>query len=111
MPLGLCASSSRMGHSHSLGDCDLAVVAAPDTALADAAATAACNAVRAAADITPALDTIMGISGVAGVLIVKNDKVGMAGDLPELVPHQDPAWENKVSRDRRSRDFFVSMED
>jgi ApbE superfamily uncharacterized protein (UPF0280 family) len=84
-PIAVCSSSSRMGHSLSLGDCDLATVVAEDAALADAAATRAGNLVKEEADIPEALDSIMSVPGIRGLLIVKNDKIGMAGDLPELV--------------------------
>ncbi|MHC4181181.1 MAG: UPF0280 family protein, partial [Planctomycetota bacterium] len=36
-PIAVCSSSGRMGHSMSLGTCDLAVAVAKDAALADAA--------------------------------------------------------------------------
>ncbi len=83
-PLAVCSSSSRMGHSMSLGDCDLATVTAADAALADAAATQAANLVKAERDIDGALEAIAGIAGIEGVLIVKNDRIGMAGKLPPL---------------------------
>ena len=82
-PLAIC-SSSRMGHSTSLGKCDLATVVACDTALADAAATHAANSIKVADDIAPTLDIIMKIEGVVGVLIAQGQKLGMAGNLPEL---------------------------
>jgi ApbE superfamily uncharacterized protein (UPF0280 family) len=85
MPLSVCSSSSLMGHSLSLGRCDLATVAAKDAALADAAATRACNLVRTEGDVAEALERVVSIPGVSGVLIVKADKIGMAGDLPELI--------------------------
>lgn len=84
-PISICSSSGKMGHSRSLGQCDLATVVARDAALADAAATAAANRVRAAADVNAALDHIARIEGVDGVLIVKGDRVGLAGHLPSLV--------------------------
>jgi len=83
-PLAIC-SSSRMGHSTSLGNCDLATVVASDTALADAAATHAANCVRVAADIAPALEAVMTLDGVTGVLIAQGEQLGMAGTLPDLV--------------------------
>ncbi len=85
MPLAVCSSSSLMGHSMSLGRCDLATVVARDTALADAAATRACNLVKEEADIHPALETIMDIQGIMGVLIVKNGRTGMVGDFPNFL--------------------------
>lgn len=85
MPLAVCSSSGRMGRSASLGDCDLATVVAKDTALADAAATLAANLVRRIDDVNPALERVCSVAGVLGVLIVKDDRVGLAGRLPRLI--------------------------
>jgi ApbE superfamily uncharacterized protein (UPF0280 family) len=74
-----------MGHSKSLGNCDLATVVAKDAALADAAATQAANLVKTEDDMNPALERIAAIEDIDGVLIVKNDRVGLAGKLPPLV--------------------------
>ena len=71
-----------MGHSLSLGQCDLATVVAKDAALADAAATLAANLVKTVADVEPALNQMVSIEGVSGVMIVKNGHVGLAGNSP-----------------------------
>ncbi len=84
-PISICSSSGKMGHSLSLGKCDLATVVAADGALADAAATAAANLVITVEDVDPALERIAAIEGVSGVLIVKDDRIGLAGKLPKLV--------------------------
>jgi ApbE superfamily uncharacterized protein (UPF0280 family) len=84
-PISICSSSGEMGHSMSLGECDLATVVARDAALADAAATQAANLVRDVDDIDPTLENIAGIEGVDGVMIVKGARVGLAGKLPSLV--------------------------
>ena len=84
-PLAICSSSGRMGHSLSLGDCDLATVTSRDAALADAAATLAANMVSAPADIEAALECVGALPGVSGVLIVQDDQVGIRGKLPALV--------------------------
>ena len=84
-PLSICSSSGKMGHSLSLGQCDLATVVAGDAALADAAATLAANLVKAVGDVEPALNQIVSIDGVSGAMIVKNGHVGLAGKLPPLV--------------------------
>lgn len=84
-PLSICSSSGKMGHSLSLGQCDLATVVAKDGALADAAATLAGNLVKTVADVEQALTDIVSIKGVCGVLIVKDGHVGLAGKLPPLV--------------------------
>ena len=84
-PISICSSSGKMGHSMSLGECDLATVVAKDTALADAAATQAANLVRNVDDIDSTLENIAGIEGVDGVMIIKGARVGLAGKLPPLV--------------------------
>ncbi len=102
MPLALCSSSSRMGHSFSFGACDLATVASRDASLADAAATLAANLVKTADDLDRVLERIGGIQGIDGVLLVKDDKVGLIGHLGELVPNRDVQLRVKVTRDPRS---------
>jgi ApbE superfamily uncharacterized protein (UPF0280 family) len=87
-PIAICSSSGRMGRSTSLGQCDLATVVATDAALADAAATQAANLVKSVDDVDAALERIAGIEGVAGAVIVKDDRVGLAGRLPRLVKAQ-----------------------
>ncbi len=84
-PMAICSSSGKMGHSLSLGCCDLATVVAKDAALADAAATMAANGVSSPADIEPALNRIAAIPGVAGVLIIQEGQIGLAGQLPDLI--------------------------
>jgi len=102
MPLGVCSSSGVMGHSLSLGKCDLACVVAPNASLADAAATHAANLVRTPDDIDAALERIAAIDGVDGVLIVRGDRIGMAGDLPQIVRNRDAELGRKVTRDPES---------
>lgn len=104
MPLSICSSSGRMGHSFSMSRCDLATVVAKDAALADAAATHACNLVQTVADIDPVMEKIMNIENISGVLIIKDDRVGVCGKLPRLVRHTDDAFPDKVTRDTRSLD-------
>ena len=100
LPLAVCSSSGRLGHSFSFGDCDLATVVARDAALADAAATLAGNLVRRESDIPDALERVAGLPGVAGLLLVKGEKVGVAGRLPRLVRHADARYDLKISRGR-----------
>lgn len=102
MPLAVCSSSGRLGHSFSLGDCDLATVVARDAALADAAATLAANLVRTEADIPAALQHVAAIPGVSGLLLVKGGKIGVAGKLPRLVRHVDERYAIKITRDPAS---------
>ncbi|MHC4478531.1 MAG: UPF0280 family protein [Planctomycetota bacterium] len=84
-PISICSSSGKMGHSKSLGQCNLATVVARDAALADAAATQAANLVRTVEDVDAALQRIACIQGIDGVVIVKDERVGLAGRLPALV--------------------------
>lgn len=84
-PISICSSSGKMGHSTSLGDCDLATVVAKDAALADAAATQAANLVKEIGEVDQALERIAAIEGIDGVVIVKDDHIGLAGRLPRLV--------------------------
>ena len=102
MPIAVCSSSSSMGHSRSFGKCDLATVVSIDGALADAAATQACNYVKSESDIQSALDKIMSIEGILGILIIKNDKIGLAGNFPEIVKNADINAEKKITKDRLS---------
>ena len=102
LPLSLCSSSSKMGHSLSFGRCDLATVVARDGALADSAVTLVCNLIRTEHDLTPVLDDVGSIPGISGILAVKNGKIGLWGRLPELVRNQDAATRNKITRDLRS---------
>ena len=102
-PLAICSSSSRMGHSLSLGDCDLATVLSADGALADAVATQACNAVKRVEDIPGALDAAAVIPGILGVLLIKDGQIGMQGSrLPELVKNEDVHTREKITVDRRA---------
>jgi ApbE superfamily uncharacterized protein (UPF0280 family) len=102
MPLALCSSSSRMGHSFSLGACDLATVASRSASLADAAATQAANLVKTADDLDDVLEKIGGIEGIDGVLLVKDHRIGLIGRLGELVPNRDVQLRIKVTRDPSS---------
>jgi uncharacterized protein len=97
-PLGVCSSSSTMGHSLSLGDCNLATVFSKSGALADAAATRACNLVKEKSDIQKTLNEIYAIDGILGLIIIKGDNVGMAGEIPEIISNADPDIMNKITR-------------
>ncbi|RJQ53065.1 MAG: UPF0280 family protein [Actinobacteria bacterium] len=80
-PLGLCTSSATVGHSVSLGRADAAVVLAKSAALADAAASAVGNAVRAPDDVEDALELGLRIDGVLGVIVVIGETLGVKGKV------------------------------
>ncbi|MGD9949920.1 MAG: UPF0280 family protein [Desulfobulbus sp.] len=99
LPLALCSSSSKMGHSLSLGRCDLATVIAKEAALADAAVTLVCNLIKSERDLTPVLNDVGRIDGIEGIFAVHSGKVGMWGDLPDLVRNEDADARRKITRD------------
>lgn len=80
-PLGICTSSGTVGHSLSLGNADAVVAIAKSTALADAAATAIGNTISKADDIPTGIDMIQGNQGLLGVVIIKDDKIGIRGKI------------------------------
>ena len=78
-PLGLCTSSKTVGHSISFGEADAVIVLSHSTALADAAATAIGNRIKTVDDIAVEIDWSQGIVGLEGVVIIKDDKIGLWG--------------------------------
>lgn len=85
MPLGLCTSSGTVGHSLSFGQADSVTVLAPSTSLADAAATRLGNELTQKTDMNHALAVARNLPGLRGVVIVKDDNLGVWGEI-ELVP-------------------------
>ena len=80
-PLGVCSSSSSLGHSASLGRADLATVISESVVFADALATKLANMVQSESDIEDALTFSKKFSLVKGLLLIKRGKLGMWGDL------------------------------
>lgn len=80
-PLGICASSGTAEQTFSFGFADAVVITARSAALADAAATAVGNAVKKAEDIEAGLAIAKKIKGLKGVLIIKDDKMGIWGKI------------------------------
>lgn len=102
LPLSLCSSSGTMGHSLSLGQCDLVTVIAQEAALADSVATLVCNRIKAVTDLEPVLNEAGNLTGVRGILAVKDDKIGLYGNLPQLSRNQDVQLTTKITRDQFS---------
>ena len=102
-PLAICSSSGTMGHSMSMGACDLATVVAKDAALADAAATLAANMVTKPEDLESTAARIVTIPNVLGVLLVKSDRMAIQGMLPELVRNADSDTLLKITKDVNSQ--------
>ena len=84
-PLGIGTSSGTVGHSLSLGSADAVIALSSSAALADAAATALGNIVKAADDIPEAIEKARGIEGLCGVVIIVGDKMGVWGGV-RVVP-------------------------
>ncbi|MFQ6132878.1 MAG: UPF0280 family protein [Armatimonadota bacterium] len=85
LPLAVCTSSGKVGHSLSLGRADAAVVVAERGGLADAAATAVANLVQAPEDVERALESGKQIAGVQQVVVIAGEALGAWGQY-ELVP-------------------------
>lgn len=80
-PLGICTSSGSVGPSLSLGVADAVIVLSPSAALADAAATAVGNMVSSMEDIAQAIERAQTIEGLAGVVIIKDERIGLWGEV------------------------------
>ncbi|MDD2252652.1 MAG: UPF0280 family protein [Dehalococcoidales bacterium] len=78
---GICTSSGTVGHSLSFGKADAAVALSDSAILADAAATAIGNVVKAADDIPASLEIARSIPGITGALIIVGSKLGAWGDV------------------------------
>lgn len=81
MPMGICTSSGMFGHSFSFGKADAAVVLSENTALADAAATRFCNEIKTKNDINKTIELSQSIAGLEGVLLIKDDVLGVWGNI------------------------------
>jgi uncharacterized protein len=80
-PLGVSTSSGTVGHSLSFGKADAVVVLADTAILSDAVATAIGNLIISAADIPPGLQRAQIISGVKGIVILKDEEMGVWGNI------------------------------
>jgi len=80
-PLGICTSSGTVGHSMSYGKADAVIVLSPSTPLADAAATAIGNLVKTSGDIPAGIEFAQGIDGLLGIVIIKDDNIGLWGEV------------------------------
>jgi len=85
MPVGIATSSGRYGHALSFGEADSVTVVAETAGLADAAATAICNATKGRDAIERGLAKAKEMRGVRGVIIVFSGSVCIWGSIPEIV--------------------------
>ncbi|MDH4140392.1 MAG: UPF0280 family protein [Coriobacteriia bacterium] len=89
LPVAVCTSSGRVGHSTSLGDADAVTVLARNGALADAVATALANRVREPADIEEAIEAARNVLGVLGVIVTIDGHMGAWGNVHLVSLAQD----------------------
>jgi ApbE superfamily uncharacterized protein (UPF0280 family) len=87
--IGIGTSSANVGHATSFGEADLVTVFSKSSGIADAAATAICNAI-VGDDVPRSIE--LGIQFAAkysnivdGVFIVRSEKVGTWGTVPDMV--------------------------
>ena len=79
--LGVCTSSGTVSHSLSFGKSDAMLIISKDAALADAAATAAGNAVKSERDIGKGIAVAKSIEGVIGAVAIAGDKMASWGGV------------------------------
>jgi len=79
--IGVCTSSGIVGPSLSFGKADAVTIISNSVLLADAAATAVGNIVKTRKDIEQGLIYARKIKGVKGVVIIKDDKIGLWGEV------------------------------
>ncbi|MFH1403563.1 MAG: UPF0280 family protein [Candidatus Altiarchaeota archaeon] len=84
-PLGICSSSSKIGHSVSMGSADTVVAFSDSAAVADAAATAIANSVKGPDSLGSCISQASCIRGLRGILIIVGDEMGAYGRLPKIV--------------------------
>ena len=84
MPLGVCSSSGKVGHSLSEGVADAVCVLSTSAILADAAATLLGNRIKGASDLKAFGEWVQEIDGLLGGLAVVGDRMAVWGDI-ELV--------------------------
>lgn len=84
--IGICTSSSTVGHSLSFGKTDASTIVSGNVTLADAAATALGNRVcnESQEEIEYAISGL-NREGLEGMLVMIGDIIGVSGKLPEIV--------------------------
>ncbi len=80
--LGVCTSSGMFGHSFSYGKADSVTVLCKSAALADAFATSFGNKIEKKQDISSAIKSSKAYSDILGIIIIKDDELGIRGNFP-----------------------------
>jgi ApbE superfamily uncharacterized protein (UPF0280 family) len=79
--VGVCTSSGTVGPSLSFGEADAVTVVSESVLIADAAATAIGNLVKTKEDIEQGIIYAQKLNNIKGVVIIKEDKMGLGGDI------------------------------
>jgi ApbE superfamily uncharacterized protein (UPF0280 family) len=85
MPISICSSSAKIGHSLSLGEGDLACVISQAGAVSDAAATLACNLIKRDMGVEGVVQILREKGPLLGAILIGNGQVSLFGDL-EIIP-------------------------
>jgi len=80
-PLGISTSSGTVGHSLSFGKADAVVVLAETAAVSDAVATAIGNVIVTPDDIPRGIGQAQKLPQVKGIVIIKDEALGVWGDI------------------------------
>lgn len=80
-PLGICTSSGTLGRSLSFGKADAVIVISQSAIFADVAATSIGNLIKEEKDLSSGIKFAKKIKEIKGVLIIKNDKMSIWGDI------------------------------
>ena len=93
IPLGICTSSGKIGHSISFGESDSVTVISKSPSLADGLATRIANDVAGEDSedkVANALETAENYREYYnGVLIISDENVGTVGKLPKIVESEE----------------------
>ena len=79
MPLAVCSSSAKVGHSLSMGIADVVCLLSPSAALADGAATALGNRIKRQSDLEKVAVWAGEISGIIGGVVIVTDRMATWG--------------------------------
>ena len=90
MPIAVCTSSGRVGHSTSFGKADSVTVLARNGALADAVATALTNRIQSPEDIERAIEAARNIIGILGVVATIDGSIGAWGNVKLVALDDEP---------------------
>ena len=88
LPIGICTSAGKIGHSISFGDANAAIVVSNSPSIADAVATAVGNRISKLdpeGSLQKALEFAEQLREINGCMVIIDDFVGRVGKLPELV--------------------------